>query len=65
MHSWPAQEGTPVESQTQNELGPVREPLHQRVEHDESHRAGTENHRVPVELKQHQKTQAELTGQKD
>ena len=65
MNGRPAQKGAPVEGEAEDELRPVGEPLHERIEDDEPHRAGAQQHRVPVELKKNKKSEPELSGEKD
>jgi len=65
MNSWPAEECAPIEREAENELRPVGEPLHQRIEDDETHRAGAEQDGIPVELEQNEEAEAKLAGEKD
>ena len=61
----PAQQRAPVEGQSQDELRPVGEALHEGVADDQAHGAGAEQDRVPVQLEKDHQAEAELTAQKD
>ena len=46
----------PVEGESQEQLRPVGESLHERVDRDKNQRGGAERHGEPVELDQDEKT---------
>ena len=53
----------PVEGETEDQLGVVGKPLHERVDDDQAHAGGAQEHAVPVQLQQHEQPQAQLTSQ--
>src|SRR5262245_36183722 len=65
MDGGPADKRSPVEGDPQEDLRPIGEALHERVDHDRDQRGGTDEDREAVELEKDRKADHALGSEID